>query len=131
MTASDIQFKLRLPSALKDKLESAAEQAGRSLSNEIVRRLEDSFPAAIEFELIATRETEMERLADQLRLINGQIADLSLQLEQPSKRKQRAQIQEAIAALGRRQVEMNRIRSVMEIEIEKLRELAAAAEPSR
>lgn len=42
MTTPDTQFKLRLPTALKSKLEGDADAAGRSLSAEIVQRLEDS-----------------------------------------------------------------------------------------
>ncbi len=37
------QFKLRLPTELKDQLEGSAEAGSRSLTSEIVRRLELSF----------------------------------------------------------------------------------------
>lgn len=40
---ADIQFKVRLPSDLKEKLEQTAGAAGRSLTAEIVYRLERSF----------------------------------------------------------------------------------------
>jgi len=43
MSAPDTQFKLRLPAHLKQSLEQHADAAGRSLSAEIVHRLEQSF----------------------------------------------------------------------------------------
>lgn len=43
MSNPDIQFKLRLPAEIKARLEEAAEVGGRSLSAEIVYRLEQSF----------------------------------------------------------------------------------------
>lgn len=43
MNSPDTQFKLRLPAELKAKLEDQAATAGRSLSAEIVQRLEASF----------------------------------------------------------------------------------------
>ncbi|KRG63368.1 hypothetical protein ABB26_12475 [Stenotrophomonas humi] len=46
MSTPDTQFKLRLPADLKQKLERESEVAGRSLSAEIVHRLESSFSAA-------------------------------------------------------------------------------------
>lgn len=42
-TAPDLQFKLLLPRALHDRIAAAAEQSGRSVSEEIRRRLEGSF----------------------------------------------------------------------------------------
>lgn len=48
MKQTDPQFKLRLPPALKDRLEKVAEEAGKTLTAEIVSRLEASFaPQAI------------------------------------------------------------------------------------
>lgn len=41
---TDPQFKLRMPKALKDDLDAAVLQSGRSLNAEIVYRLEKSFP---------------------------------------------------------------------------------------
>ncbi|MFZ6695860.1 Arc family DNA-binding protein [Stenotrophomonas acidaminiphila] len=45
MNTPDTQFKLRLPAELKAKLDDQAAAAGRSLSAEIVYRLELSFAA--------------------------------------------------------------------------------------
>jgi hypothetical protein len=42
MTREDPQMKLRLPSDLKDRLTALAEENGRSLNAEVVRRLEES-----------------------------------------------------------------------------------------
>lgn len=48
MTREDPQLKLRLPPELKDALASAAQQNGRSINAELVKRLEESIgPAAL------------------------------------------------------------------------------------
>ena len=49
MNTPDLQFKLRLPSELKAKLEDHANATGRSLSAEIVHRLERSFDPMDEY----------------------------------------------------------------------------------
>jgi hypothetical protein len=43
MARSDPQVNIRMPQALKDKLEAASGDASRSLNSEIVTRLEESF----------------------------------------------------------------------------------------
>lgn len=43
MKQADPQFKMRLPPALKEKLQAAAEIGGRTLSAEIINRLERTF----------------------------------------------------------------------------------------
>lgn len=43
MNTPDAQFKLRLPAPLKERLDQSAERSGRSLSAEIVHRLEGSY----------------------------------------------------------------------------------------
>ncbi|MDH1337415.1 Arc family DNA-binding protein [Comamonas thiooxydans] len=43
MKQTDPQYKLRLPQDLKDQIEAAAKEAGRSMNAEIVARLEGSF----------------------------------------------------------------------------------------
>jgi hypothetical protein len=45
MKRTDPQFKLRLPTALKEKVDKAADNGSRTTSNEIIRRLEWSFAA--------------------------------------------------------------------------------------
>lgn len=62
MTATEVQFKLRLPSELKDRLDKAAAASGRSLSAEMVKRLEDSFPTTEQM-LIASRVEELDRIS--------------------------------------------------------------------
>lgn len=46
MKRSDPQFKLRLPTELKARLEKAAEASGLTLSSEIITRLQQSFETA-------------------------------------------------------------------------------------
>ncbi len=41
--SSDVQFNLRIPSELKEKVKRAAEQSGRSINAEAQYRLEQSF----------------------------------------------------------------------------------------
>lgn len=43
-TQNDPQFKLRLPAALKERIESAAAENNRSMNAEIVAALEEKFP---------------------------------------------------------------------------------------
>ncbi|TAA43830.1 Arc family DNA-binding protein [Pseudoxanthomonas winnipegensis] len=67
MTTPEIQFKLRLPADLKDRLDSAASAAGRSITAEVVRRLERSFHTdkAAAFELLRKaidRRAETEKV---------------------------------------------------------------------
>ncbi|MDH0519954.1 Arc family DNA-binding protein [Achromobacter xylosoxidans] len=45
MTTAHVQVNFRMPAELKDKLEAAAKEAGRSTTAEIVSRLEESFTA--------------------------------------------------------------------------------------
>lgn len=46
-TQTDPQFKLRLPAALKDRIESAAAKNNRSMNAEMVAALEDAFPVGM------------------------------------------------------------------------------------
>lgn len=60
---TDPQFKLRLPAELKKRLEDAAARANRSLTAEIVSRLESSFapsPFPKDF------QAELQRIVDRL-----------------------------------------------------------------
>lgn len=41
--ADDVQFNLRIPAALKDKVKDAAKESGRSINSEAQYRLEQSF----------------------------------------------------------------------------------------
>jgi predicted DNA-binding protein len=43
MARADPQMKIRLPEALKEKIEAAAKESGRTLNAEVVGRLESSF----------------------------------------------------------------------------------------
>jgi hypothetical protein len=63
---TDIQFKLRLPADLKAKIEAAAEQGGRSLTAEVVRRLEISFDSAEERDADADKIIEAARRIQEL-----------------------------------------------------------------
>ncbi|MVT28158.1 Arc family DNA-binding protein [Acidovorax citrulli] len=45
MKQTDPQYKLRIPPDLKEQIETAAKESGRSMNAEIVARLEDSFAA--------------------------------------------------------------------------------------
>jgi len=59
MSESDwIKTQLRLPADLQALLVSAAEESGRSMNGEIVRRLSDSFPS-LEYALLRNRQAEL------------------------------------------------------------------------
>lgn len=61
MARTDPQFNLRLPILLKEQLETAAADSGRSVTAEIIQRLEDSFPS-VESTLLENRKAEGYRL---------------------------------------------------------------------
>lgn len=61
MTAEAPHFKIRLPQALKFRLENSAAVAGRSLTAEIVRRLEESFDS-LDSVMLRNRRRELEIL---------------------------------------------------------------------
>lgn len=121
-----VRTQIRLPAELHKRLVDSADQAGRSVNAEMVFRLESTYPASLEVQLISARRDDLARLDAENQVINSQIADLNIQLSQPSKKKIRGQIQEAIASLGRRQLAIRSLRLTTEIEIEKLLKLAQA-----
>lgn len=63
MKPTDPQFKLRLPTDLKGRLEAAAAASGKSLSAEIVARLESTFSEA---DKLVAREQEKVQIAREL-----------------------------------------------------------------
>lgn len=75
MSREDPQMKIRLPADLKDQIEAASKQSGRSMNAEIVARLEGSFapvpPAAV------NPDTAMSALADRLEKQDRAIASLT------------------------------------------------------
>lgn len=69
MARSDQQFPLRLPPELKEKLENAAKESGRSKNAEAVYRLEESFKSSMNendvFEKMNNLLTRLEKLEQQ------------------------------------------------------------------
>lgn len=63
MAREDLHFRLRIPEALKEKVEEAAEENRRSMTAEIIARLEESFaqPHRLE-QLINTIAEQTEKL---------------------------------------------------------------------
>jgi hypothetical protein len=125
--ASDdlVRTQIRLPAELHRRLVEAAEQTGRSFNSEMVTRLDESFPASIEMQFVFSRQEELQQLENELRVINSQIAELNMQLTQPSKRKERQQIHEVMASLGRREVQLRRLRDTTSDELSNLMRLAS------
>lgn len=66
MARTDIQMNVRIPELLKAMLESAATQSGRSVTSEIVYRLEASFPENLTDLLITRRTEEAEMVMNRL-----------------------------------------------------------------
>lgn len=54
-TQTDPQFKLRLPSDLKDRIQSAASKNNRSMNAEIVATLEDAYTPVSELAMLTER----------------------------------------------------------------------------
>jgi hypothetical protein len=57
MTREDPQLKIRLPAALKAKIETAAQAASRTINAEVVSRLQQSFDASELTEVRAARSS--------------------------------------------------------------------------
>ncbi|WP_206614134.1 Arc family DNA-binding protein [Paenirhodobacter populi] len=55
-----VQFKLNMPSALRERLGEAAEKSGRSLTAEVLARLEKSFENDEEWQLALGRISDIE-----------------------------------------------------------------------
>jgi hypothetical protein len=66
----DVQLKIRLPKPLRDYLEQAAKVAGRTLTAEVVRRLEASAPNASFRFLLERRQEELALAIQQLSALN-------------------------------------------------------------
>ncbi|GAA0694573.1 Arc family DNA-binding protein [Dyella marensis] len=73
------QFKLRLPALLKERLEIAAAENARSITAEIVQRLEDSFPS-IETALMHNRREELRRLEMEIAMTRERVMYLRSRL---------------------------------------------------
>lgn len=54
---ADVQFNLRVPAELKDKVRDAAEQSGRSINAEAQYRLEQSFSEVENIFKITSKQT--------------------------------------------------------------------------
>lgn len=63
MSREDPQMKIRLPADLKDQIDAAAKQSGRSMNAEIVARLENSFGTSPE---LKSNTSEATKLLDEL-----------------------------------------------------------------
>jgi hypothetical protein len=72
MTREDPQMKLRLPHELKDALTLAAQQNGRSINAELVKRLEESIgPAALRGRATQIDDRTLDLFAEKV----GQVLD--------------------------------------------------------
>jgi hypothetical protein len=72
---TDPQFKLRLPQQLKQKVEKSADKASRTLSNEIIFRLEWSFEAEGRGETRGLFMSNLSMLSeDELDYLAGRVA---------------------------------------------------------
>lgn len=61
VSRTDPQINIRIPAELKRRLEDAADTAGRTLTGEVVRRLDDSFGGSDPVAELRTRVDELER----------------------------------------------------------------------
>jgi hypothetical protein len=66
MAREDLHFRLRIPEDLKQKVEKAAADNHRSMTAEMVARLEDSFDFSGDFDELSTARTLIWRLVDLL-----------------------------------------------------------------
>lgn len=61
MSREDPQMKIRLPADLKDQIEAAAKDSGRSMNAEIVARLEGSFSESSDTEMVHKLVDQLDR----------------------------------------------------------------------
>lgn len=73
MARTDIQMNIRIPADLKAKVEAAAQESGRSVTAEIVVRLESTFPRQIEQELLEARRDELDKIAWQTQFVEDEL----------------------------------------------------------
>ncbi|HDS1829812.1 TPA: Arc family DNA-binding protein [Stenotrophomonas maltophilia] len=76
----DQQTNVRLPAALKERITQAANEAGRSFTAELVRRLEASFESVLEATLLQARLAERGDLLAALQEGEQRLEDLSKEL---------------------------------------------------
>ncbi|AZM38557.1 Arc family DNA-binding protein [Acinetobacter baumannii] len=85
MARTDQQFPLRLPPELKEKLENAAKESGRSKNAEAVYRLEQSFNQGLNHEtemyLMNVMVKEQQKQIDQLQEMVKQLVFRDRKLE--------------------------------------------------
>lgn len=82
MARTDQQFPLRLPPELKEKLENAAKESGRSKNAEAVYRLEESFEPEVKVSETLEFQLMMHSYLEQAK----QIKELKEMLEQVLKK---------------------------------------------
>ncbi|MEM5419643.1 Arc family DNA-binding protein [Paraburkholderia ferrariae] len=80
MARDDPQINLRIPAALKDRLDEASEQSKRSLTAEVVARLEESFNTGFSKPQATVDDRTLDLFAEKV----GQVLD-----EREKKRKAR------------------------------------------
>ncbi len=84
--SEDIQYKLRLPSALHGRLAEMAKLNNRSLSSEIVARLESTLQGGVDNNLtLQMLTTEVDRLTQELRDVRGSNNQLMEKVTRSSK----------------------------------------------
>lgn len=84
---ADIQFNLRIPAELKDRIAEAAKENNRSINAEAQSRLEKSFDKTnIDFSDLITRQ---EETIQYMRILHEQNQLLSQQLETEQKRNEK------------------------------------------
>mgnify|MGYP001766224447 CR=1 FL=1 len=64
MAREDLHFRLRIPEALKERIEAAAASNNRSMTAEIISRLERSFEVEDEWENTLSRISDLEGKLD-------------------------------------------------------------------
>lgn len=64
MARTDPQFNIRMPEKLKEKIESAAAKSGRSMTAEVIHRLEHSFPSDETIDLFNPTKHVDKKVAD-------------------------------------------------------------------
>lgn len=136
MAREDLHFRLRIPEDLKVRIENAANKNERSMTAEIIARLQWTFgPSDAEFAELLGKITELERARDEVtykfELLEREHQFLervhqSLQRDLQSRREQHRdeviKVEELRAALAEESGRSNAFRSVIEILASRIKE---------
>ncbi|PUA17532.1 Arc family DNA-binding protein [Glaciimonas sp. PCH181] len=80
MARNDPQMNLRIPVTLKEQIEDAAAENDRSLTAEVVKRLQQTFTEKNNSPLLLSAENQLQTLTEQIELLSKRVDALTTQI---------------------------------------------------